>query len=365
MIMKGVLFIGVTEYNPHELRPDLQKKFEGLARGMRIFVIARGRPFHKKAYNAFFYLIPYRVIFLPAAFFLGAYICVSKEISTIVCQGPLTEGVVGMILKFLFKKELIVEIHGDWEKGPFLNKKMPLALLLRKIVPPLGSLVLRNATKIRTLTHISSKAIRSRFPGKQYFVFPTFTDIDIFLHEKDTHAGRYIVTVAVLSPIKNIETLIDAFAQVHKEFPNFKLVIAGDGPSLESCRLLTIRYKLEGKIVFTGKLSLEEVKEAMKNCYMLALPSLSEGFGRVFIEAMALGKPVIGARVGGVPEIIKDGHNGFLVEPKDKDTLARKMKELIMHPDTAKRMGDAGRVFVEGNFSNEKYIKNYIDMINA
>ena len=362
---KGVLFIGVTNYNLNESNPHLAKKFEGLSDNFRIYSIARGKPLYKYIWNSNFYLVRYRPIFLPAALLLGCYICVTKKVDTIVCQSPLTEGLIGVMLKFIFRKELIVEIHGDWREGPFLNKKRHFTPILRKIVPFIGAWSLGKASKIRTLTCISRDEIKYRFPGKQYFVFPTFTDLDVFLAEKDTSFQSYILTVAVLSPIKSIETLIDAFGRVRSEFPEFKLVIVGDGPSLENLKLKVKNEKLEDAVIFTGRLSLNEVKEAMKDCYVFVLPSLSEGFGRVLIEAMALSKPVVATNVGGIPEIVKDGVNGFLFEPKDIESLSRKLNMLLSDQKLACDMGAEGRIFVENNFSNEKYIKNFISIINS
>lgn len=363
--MKNVLFIGITQYNLHEDNPHLAKKFEGLSGGFNVFSIARGVPFHKYTWNSDFYLARYRFVFLPVALLLGCYICATKKVDTIVCQSPLTEGLIGVVLKFIFRKELIVEIHGDWREGPFLTRERLPFPILRKLVPLIGMWTLGQADKIRTITFISQGEIRPHFPDKKYFVFPAFTDIDVFLEEKNVSFKNYVATVAVLSPIKNIETLIGAFSRIHKQFSNFKLVIGGDGPSKKSLELLAHSSGLSDNIIFTGKLSLDEVREVMRDCYVFALPSLSEGFGRVFIEAMALGKPVIAPKVGGVSEIVHDGENGFLIEPKDVDALFAKSEYLIKNPDVAKKMGETGRIFVRENFSNAKYITNYINMING
>ncbi len=363
--MKNVLFISITKYEKGESTQHLEKKFEGLSKGINVFVIGRGKSFPKYIWGCYFYLIRSRFIYLPAAIVLGSYLCLTKKVDTIVCQGPLTEGIVGAFLKIVFRKELIIEIHGDWRKVPFLTRNRLPFPLLRKIVPRLGMWTLGQADKIRTITFISQGEIRPHFPNKKYFVFPAFTDIDVFLGEKNVSFKNYVAAIAVLSPIKNIETLIGAFSRIHKQFPNFKLVIGGDGPSKKSLELLAYSSGLSGNVIFTGKLSLNEVREVMRDCYAFALPSLNEGFGRVFIEAMALGKPVIAPRVGGVSEVVRDGENGFLIEPKDVDALFLKLAYLIDNPDHAIRMGEAGQRFVRKNFSNEKYIKNYIDMINA
>ncbi|MFY9457878.1 MAG: glycosyltransferase family 4 protein [Candidatus Spechtbacterales bacterium] len=360
---KRVLFIGVTEYDLLKENPHLAKKFEGLSENFDVISIARGRPFHKRKWDSTFYLIKYRFLFLPAALALGFYLCVSKKIDVIVCQTPLTEGLIGTVLKKVFRKELIVEAHGDWAETPFFNRRRVGARFLRRIVPIAARVSFRNADKIRALTNYFAERVRKIAPGKKYFIFPTYTDIDYFLEETNVSFRKYILTVAVLSPIKNIEILIEAFAKIHEQFAGFRLIIAGEGPSLENLKLKVKNEKLEDIVIFTGRLSLGEVREAMKDCYVFVLPSLSEGFGRVLIEAMALSKPVIASNVGGIPEIVKDGENGFLIEPKDTALLAEKLSLLLGDEVLARSMGKRGREFCKNNFSNENYIKNFVQMI--
>ena len=362
---KKVLFIGVSSYDPTKDDPHLAKKFEGLAKRFDVMSIARGGPFHRRQWDSEFYLIKHRSIFLPMACIIGCYLCLFKKVDTIVCQSPLTEGLIRVILKRVFRKELIVEVHGDWEETPFLNRKRIGTGVLRKIVPVVARISFKNADKIRTLTNRFAERIREIVPDKKYFIFPTFTDINYFLEEKNTSFKKYVLTVAVLSPVKNTEVLIDAFARIYKQFPDFKLVIGGDGPSLENLKLKVKNKKLQNAVIFTGKLSLEEVREAMKDCYVFVLPSLSEGFGRVLIEAMALSKPVIASNVGGIPEIVKNGENGFLIEPKDTELLAGKLSLLLKDENVAKSMGESGRKFCLSNFSNEKYIENFSRLIYA
>jgi len=360
---KRVLFIGVSSYDLTKDDPHLEKKFEGLAKQFDVVSIARGRPFHRRQWSSEFYLIKHRSIFLPLACILGCYLCFFRKIDVVVCQSPLTEGAIGVILKKIFRKELIVEVHGDWEEAPFLNRRRVGSRLLKRIVPVTARMSFRNADKIRTLTNYFAERIKEVAPRKDYFIFPTFTDIDYFLEEKNTSFKKYILIVAVLSPVKNTETLIDAFSRVHKQFPGFKLVVAGEGPSAGDLVSRAKDLGLENSVVFTGKLSIQQVREAMKDCYVFVLPSLSEGFGRVLIEAMALSKPVIASRVGGIPEIVKDGENGFLIEPKDVERLAGKLSLLLSNEDLARSMGKRGREFCLTNFSNENYIRNFTEMI--
>ena len=97
----------------------------------------------------------------------------------------------------------------------------------------------------------------------------------------------------------------------------------------------------------------------MAEASVLVLPSMSEGLGRVIIEAMATGTPVIGSRVGGIPELIEDGVRGFLVPPGNENVLAEKLRCILNSPDEARAMGACGRRFAERLFSTESYLRGY------
>ena len=345
---KRVLFIGVTKYNL-EKDVHLRKKFGGLSQGIKAYILAKGRPFHKKIWGAEFYLLPKNIFFWLLAPFLAFWLCLAKKIDVIIAQSPLMEGLTGTLLKRILKKELIVELHGDWE--------------WRKNLAKLASFSLKNADKIRGVSRYLIEKARKKAPNKSYFLFPTFTDLDDFLKEKEIKFENYILFVGRDDPVKGIKYLIEAFLKIKKDFPNFKLVLVGEGLEPNS-KFQILNTKLKGRIEFKGRLSLKETKEIMKNCYCLVLPSLSEGLPRVIMEAMALRKPVIGSRVGGILDLIKDGHNGFLFEAGNSNKLAEKLRILLSNKNLAMEMGKKGKKFIQDNFSNKKYIENYISMIN-
>ncbi|RLC34961.1 MAG: hypothetical protein DRZ76_01410, partial [Candidatus Nealsonbacteria bacterium] len=153
--MKKVLFIGVTKYN---LEKDihLRKKFEGLARGIKPYVLAKGKmTIGRKIFGAEFYLLPKNIFFWPAALKLAFWLCLTKKIDVIVAQSPLMEGLVGTILKKILKKELIVEIHGDWG--------------VRKCLAKLAPISLKNADKIRGVAQYLLVKAQKIVPNKPYY----------------------------------------------------------------------------------------------------------------------------------------------------------------------------------------------------
>ncbi len=332
--MKKVLFIGVTNYN---LKKDLhlKQKYEGLARGAKIYVLAKGKPFCQEVWGASFYLLPRRLFWVLAPE-LAFWLCLTKKVDIICVQGPLLEGLLGMALKKILRKELIVELHGDWEER-LPNYKGVLTFFAKR--------VLRSADKIRAVAHYLVLKAQKYAPSKPYFIFPTFTDLNDFLAEKDIQFNQEILFVGRNDRVKGIPYLVEAFELIKKDFPGFKLSLVGEG-------------------LPEGKLPLAEVRKRMKNCYCLVVPSITEGLPRVILEAMALQKPVIASKVGGIPDLVKDQKTGFLFEAGDVKELAEKLRILLSNKEMAVEMGQRGRELVQSQFSNEKYIQNYLQMIN-
>ncbi len=364
--MKKVLFIGgtVINFKNREQVSHLEKKYGGLNQGIKTFVLGRGNPFYKKVWGTEFHLLPSGFLFWPLALFSAFYLCLTKKIDVVAVQSPLVEGLVGTILKKVLGKELIVEIHGDWKEGPFLSRRRKFEAVEKKIVPFLAKLSLRGADKIRVISSFTKNEALKISGQKPYLLFPTFTDIDSFLKEKEVFSENFILFVGVLSPLKNVNILVDSFSKIEKEFPHFRLVIIGEGVERKNLESQVKSLGLESKVEFKGRLSLEKTKNVMKKCYCLVLPSESEGLGRVLMEAMALQKPVIGSNVGGIPDLVKKNKNGFLVEAGNRLELAGRLRILLKNRNIAVKMGQEGRKFIESNFSNKKYIQNYISLIN-
>ena len=330
--MKKVLFIGVTKYNLNK-DAHLRKKFEGLSKSIKPYVLAKGKmTLGKKIFGAEFYLLPPSPFFWIPATILGFWLCLAKKIDVIVAQSPLVEGLAGTLIKRILRKKLIVEIHGDWG--------------VRKNLSKLAKFSLRNADKIRGVAQYLIEKAKKIAPSKPYFIFPTFTDLDEFLAERDINFGNTVLLVGRNDPVKGVKYLIEAFTKIKKDFPDFKLSLVGEG-------------------LPEGKQSLEEVKRRMKECYCLVVPSVSEGLPRVILEAQALAKPVVASRVGGIPELVQDGKNGFLFRVGDSNELAEKLRVLLSNKNLAIEMGRKGRDLVGEKFSNEKYLENYIRMINS
>jgi glycosyltransferase involved in cell wall biosynthesis len=147
--------------------------------------------------------------------------------------------------------------------------------------------------------------------------------------------------VGWLLPIKGPDYLLKAMDDVWRGHPEASLVLVGKGDLDVDLRAEAQRKTTNGKVKFLGWR--EDIDEIMPLLDMLVLPSLNEGMGRVLVEAMAAGKPVVASRVGGIPDLVRHGETGYLVPPADEKALADGIKKLLDDPAKAKQMGLRGQ----------------------
>ncbi|MBI5036442.1 glycosyltransferase family 4 protein [Candidatus Micrarchaeota archaeon] len=167
---------------------------------------------------------------------------------------------------------------------------------------------------------------------------------------------KMVLCVARMVKQKGLDYLIDAMAGV-----DATLVLVGRGPEEKD---LKRRAKKKGAKVFfvTRELGDNTLSDYYAACDVFALPSLWEPFGMVLTEAMASGKPVVGTKVGGIPEVVSEGKDGFLAEPKNPEALRRKICFLLDNPKKAKRMGEAGRRKALKQFTWDNTAKAYMKL---
>jgi glycosyltransferase involved in cell wall biosynthesis len=147
---------------------------------------------------------------------------------------------------------------------------------------------------------------------------------------------------------KGLDVLLEAFKIARQDINSTKLLIVGGGEMIEHYKSIARDLRLSNDVVFAGRVEDDELPPYYAACDFAILPSRdsSEGFGLVLLEAMACGKPVIGSRVGGIPEIISDGENGFLVRPNNAKELATAISSML-DEDTRRRLASNARKFAE------------------
>jgi glycosyltransferase involved in cell wall biosynthesis len=151
--------------------------------------------------------------------------------------------------------------------------------------------------------------------------------------------------VGWLIPIKGVTYLLDAMAEVVQRHSNSLLVLVGKGDE-NGEEEIKLRERveslgLEDRVRFLGWRP--DVNEIMGCFDIFVLPSLNEGMGRVLVEAMAAGLPIVASRVGGIPDLIENGENGLLVPPADPSALAKAISDLLSDKKRRNRIGEAGK----------------------
>jgi glycosyltransferase involved in cell wall biosynthesis len=174
-------------------------------------------------------------------------------------------------------------------------------------------------------------------------------------------AGRVILTVGrwlATERYKGMDTLITALPRLLTQRPEVQLVLAGAGDDRAWLEELADQNGVNRHVHFLTGLSYSELAACYSACEIFALPSRGEGFGLVYLEAMACGKPVIGGLHGGAPEVIQDGVTGYLVPHGDPIQLATSMETLLADPAHAKEMGARARQRAEHEFRFNVFAKS-------
>jgi glycogen(starch) synthase len=169
-----------------------------------------------------------------------------------------------------------------------------------------------------------------------------------------------IVCLGRLMPEKGFDVAIEAFAALVQHFPEARLTIAGDGPARADLEQQAASLNLTEAIEFTGWVAQAEIPLLINRATVVVVPSRwREPFPLVALEAAQMARPVVATRVGGLPESIVHQRTGLLVEKEDSNALTEALVALLSAPDTARRMGQAGRQRMQDVFSWDGYLDTY------
>ena len=178
--------------------------------------------------------------------------------------------------------------------------------------------------------------------------------------ENDIVIGK----IARLFYLKGHEYLFDAFFQLSRKHGNIKLLLVGDGILREKYEKFVSEHGLEEKVFFAGLVPPDDIPFYLSAMDILVHVSLREGLARALPQAMACGIPVVSFDVDGARDIIENGENGYLVEPKDVDMLRDSIEILLADENFRKRMGDYGRLKVDPIFRKEYMVRKLYELYN-
>lgn len=263
------------------------------------------------------------------------------------CGDLYPAGVIGLVLKKALNIPFVAYCHGEditlTDQRRFQPKLRNLIYRHADAVIANGAFAIENLLR----TGIEGKKIHKVSPGLDSTVF--FPDAGSSVLRKRIGLDDEIVvlTVARLVPRKGHARVMRALSSLRAELPPFRYVIVGRGPMEAELRDLAETLKMQDRVIFAGFVADEDLNLYYNMADIVAMPNTEdsgdvEGFGMVFLEANAAGKPVIGGRSGGTAEAVADGVTGFLVGSEDEAELEGVLRKLMLEDETRERMGLAG-----------------------
>jgi glycosyltransferase involved in cell wall biosynthesis len=245
-------------------------------------------------------------------------------------------GVPALFAKVLLKQPYVVwgrdDIYPPWRFKRLLSR-----------------LVCRHAAGVIALTSDMKNEILT-FCDRTIYVIPNGVDFSRFgrphVHESRRLSAvqgdkQVILFVGGLRAIKGLDYLLEAMSIIKQKKSRATLVLVGDGTERAHLKALARGLNIEERVTFAGSVPPERVPEYMVGADIFVLPSVSEAFPNVILEAMAAALPIVATRVGGVPEIVTDGVNGFVVSPRNPRALAEKVLALLDDTETRTRIAKA------------------------
>jgi glycosyltransferase involved in cell wall biosynthesis len=239
---------------------------------------------------------------------------------------------------------------------PFIASVWGTDILQAPRLSPFHSSITRYALQradhvTATGVRLAAATVRYAPEGKPVTVIPYGIDLEQFRARPKSPDGVTIGSLGRLSSEKGLRYLLQAAAEVAREHPGLRVLLAGDGP--ERLRLERLAARLRLSVEFTGEVPHERVPDVLARLDVFAMPSTYEGFGVAALEAQAMEVPVVASDVYGIPDVVEDGVTGILVPPRDVQALAGALLSLIRE-EQRRSMGRAGRQFVARRYSWEE-----------
>jgi glycosyltransferase involved in cell wall biosynthesis len=240
---------------------------------------------------------------------------------------------------------VIADVHGDY-RAPTRLYGSRLRSLLNPVADRIAERALREADGVRTVTAYTTRLVR-RLGVEPSDEFPAYMDFASFQVRPPVSLPQrpQALFVGVLERYKNVDGLAEAWRIAAPRVPHAKLRLVGTGALQDVVERLG--RDLPAQAAWTPRLTQPEIAAALDESTCLVLPSRSEGMGRVVVEGFCRGRGVIGARVGGITDLVEDGVNGLLVEPGDTDGLAEALVRVLSDRALAERLGRGAHASAE------------------
>ncbi|WP_075186314.1 glycosyltransferase family 4 protein [Teredinibacter haidensis] len=275
----------------------------------------------------------------------------------VICYDPLKSGLIGLLLKLIFRCKLIIEVNGVYNSE--LNSgKSPKYWLMHAI----QQFVMNRANGVKLLFEKQLEGFRIKSKVKTA-IFASYTDIHP--QELSDNENKLILSIGFPSKIKGFDLLVKAFTELSEKENDWKLKIIGHLSEAEIADLKLISNN-NSQIAFSKPVAFFEIPNEISLCTIFVLASRTEGMGRVLLEAAALSRPRLASNIDGIPTVIDNGVDGLLFKPENVADLAEKLKLLMYDSEQRSTLGKNAysrynEEFTIGNYTN-KYMA-FLDKI--
>lgn len=233
-------------------------------------------------------------------------------------------------------------------------------------------LIIKKADRITAISNYLGDFARDINPKTNIDIVPNGVDIESF---KNTHSDeniynklnikkedRVIISVSRLVKKNGLLDLIEAIPQIKERFPHLKLILIGDGPMKAVLEKKASEDRVFDSILFLGAVDYCELPAYLKIADVFVRPSLSEGLGSAFLEAMAAGTPVVATPVGGIPDFLTDEETGIFCRPHDPQSIAESVLKILSKQDLKEKLRTNAQKMVEEKY-DWKIIANRFEKI--
>jgi glycosyltransferase involved in cell wall biosynthesis len=279
-----------------------------------------------------------------------------NSFDVIVCYGPFTTGCAGLAIKYLTGRPLVIEMPGHPLKAFGLSGSR-LGRVKTRIARKLVPFVLNRADAIKLLypTQLDDLEVDPSVPRH---VSPDFTPISLIPPSEMDE--KYILMLGYPWYLKGVDVLIKAFLELADEFPEHRLMVVGHCDDRRPFEELASGHP---RIEFRRAVPHAEAMDLIRKCSVFALPSRTEAMGRVLLEAMAAGKPIVASRVDGIPYVIDNDVTGLLVPPADVSELSRALRRILSDAELRGRLGSTGAEVARQRYAEDRYVRSFEEIV--
>ena len=339
-----VLIVGRSRYRL-PLEGGLARKFDALAAELDVRVLASARA-GSPTRDETFRLVPPREPLDGLRFWAELPFRAWREVETfqpdaVLVQSPYEAAAV---LAARRSEPVILEVHGDWRTATRLYGSGT-----RELLAPLADRIaleaLRRVDAVRTISTYTTELVRAAGVEPRA-TFPAFMDLDPFLGPPvPLSEQQRVLFVGVLERYKDVDGLATAWRLAAPRVPGVMLQIVGTGSRTWVVEQLV--RDLPEQTQWSPAVPNDRVPALLDAATVLVLPSRSEGLGRIVVEALCRGRPVVATRVGGITDLVRDGENGVLVPSNDPAALADALVRVLTDRELAERLSAGARPTVE------------------